>query len=100
MAKPNTRNIITAILLLLLGLLQYQLWIGEGSVPGALQLSRTLGAQRMENARLAQRNQALAAEVRDLKKGHAAIEERARTGLGMIKRGETFYQVVEEPAKP
>ena len=57
-------------------------------------LERTIEAQVAENERLAERNRTLAAEVQDLKKGTTAIEERARTDLGMVGKSETFYQVV------
>ena len=88
------------ILLALLLLLQYPLWFGSGGAFALWALHREIDAQRAENARLAERNQALAAEVIDLKQGLEAIEERARAELGMIKKGETFYQVVEGRAVP
>ena len=85
---------------MLLGL-QSPLWIADGGVRDAYLLNRALDAQIAENERLAERNAALAAEVQDLKAGLAAIEERARNELGMIKEGETFYQVVDpQPAVP
>ena len=96
-------RVLPFILLLLLALLQYQLWFGIGSVPDAIQLKSRVDGQAIENASLVKRNAALEAEVSDLKQGTAAIEERARTDLGMIKKGETFYQIVQVPppaAKP
>jgi cell division protein FtsB len=84
---------VGAILLLL----QYPLWFGSGGVFAVWQLERETAAQRAENTRLRERNAALQAEVNDLKQGSAAIEERARTELGMVKKGETFYQVVGDP---
>ncbi|HET7651037.1 MAG TPA: cell division protein FtsB [Gammaproteobacteria bacterium] len=87
------------LLLLLLVLFQYQLWFGAGNLRKAWVLQRQVEAQMQENAELAKRNQTLAAEVKDLKQGQAAVEERARTDLGMIKKGETFYQIVQ-PAPP
>ncbi|HUL55437.1 MAG TPA: cell division protein FtsB [Usitatibacter sp.] len=78
---------------LLLGL-QYPLWIGKGSWTKVWELERTLAANREGNAKLKARNDALDAEVRDLKEGMEAIEERARLELGMIRRDEIFYQVV------
>ncbi len=86
---------IIAVLAVLFVLLQYKLWFGEGSMMEVWQLDRAIAAQAAENAQLRERNQALAAEVSDLKQGVEAIEERARRELGMIKKGETFYQVVE-----
>jgi cell division protein FtsB len=74
--------------------LQVRLWTGEGSVADVWRISKAVEAQRNENAGLQARNAALAAEVTDLKKGTAAIEERARSELGMIKEGETFFQVI------
>ena len=97
------RRLVPLALLLLLALLQYQLWFGVGSVPSAMRLRSQAEAQATENAGLAKRNAALQAEVADLKQGQAAIEERARTELGMVKKGESFYQIVQAPppaAKP
>jgi cell division protein FtsB len=86
--------VIAVLALLLLGL-QAKLWWGEGGWNEAQALRATVAEQKAENARLQQRNDALAAEVEDLKSGEAAVEERARSELGMIKPGETFYRVVE-----
>ena len=88
-------RIIAGILLLLFVLLQYDLWVGEGSLASAWRLQQEVTKQQQENDRLRERNAALAAEVVDLKQGLDAIEERARNELGMIKEGETFIQVVE-----
>ena len=76
-------------------LLQFKLWFGEGSVRDVWILDNAIAAQAAENNQLKVRNQTLAAEVDDLKQGLEAIEERARYELGMIKEGETFYQVVD-----
>ena len=75
--------------------LQYPLWIGKGSWTRVRELDRQLVEQRDNNARLKARNDVLDAEVRDLKEGSDALEERARLELGMIKRDEVFYQVVQ-----
>lgn len=88
---------IVGLLLVLLLALQYQLWISKDGLGELRQLSRSIKQQRHENATLTERNQVLKAEVQDLKSGLDALEERARSGLGMIKQGETFFQVVEEP---
>jgi cell division protein FtsB len=88
---------VTLILFVLLLLLQYPLWLGKGSWLKVWDLHRQVEAQQQAN-RLAQaRNAVLDAEVRDLKQGTAAIEERARSELGMIKRDEVFFQVLEDP---
>jgi len=87
------------LLLLLLVLFQYQLWFGTGNLRDAWTLQQQVQAQKQHNIELTKRNQKLAAEVKDLKTGQAAIEEQARTDLGMIKKGETFYQIVT-PAPP
>ena len=89
-------KIIIALLALLLLVLQYKLWLGDGNLPEVWQLRDAIEAQKVENEKLRQRNAALEAEVRDLKKGLEAIEERARSELGMIKKDETFFQVIEE----
>ncbi|MFZ3323065.1 MAG: cell division protein FtsB [Usitatibacter sp.] len=82
---------------LLLGL-QYPLWIGKGSWTKVWELERVLAQNREGNAKLKARNDALDAEVRDLKEGMEAIEERARLELGMIRKDEVFYQIVPAPA--
>ena len=81
-------------LAMLIALLQYPLWLGKGSWLKVSELDRHVAAQRASNAKLKARNDALDAEVRDLKEGSDALEERARMELGMIKRDEVFYQVV------
>jgi cell division protein FtsB len=74
--------------------LQYPLWIGKGGWTRVWELDRQLVVQREATARLKSRNDALEAEVVDLKEGFEAIEERARTELGMIRKDEVFYQLV------
>lgn len=76
-------------------LLQYPLWLGDGGALAVWRLKGDIAAQQEENARLTERNLVLEAEVNDLKQGLAAIEERARSELGMVKPGETFYQVID-----
>jgi cell division protein FtsB len=85
-------------LVVLLMLLQYPLWFGNGGLLTIWELRSEIAQQKVENARLRERNATLEAEVNDLKQGLAALEERARTGLGMVKKSETYYQVVETPA--
>ncbi|MFO7305280.1 MAG: cell division protein FtsB [Gammaproteobacteria bacterium] len=89
---------LAAALLVVLVLLQYRLWLGDGGMREVRRLRAEIAAQMQENEALRERNRTLAAEVQDLKKGTAAIEERARTDLGMIGEGETFYQVVTDPS--
>ncbi len=91
--------LVYALIALLL-VLQYPLWFGNSSAVNLWRLQREITTQRAENARLAERNAALEAEVLDLKNGLAAIEERARSELGMVKKGETFYQVIEKDRAP
>ena len=79
-------------------LLQYRLWLSDDGVHELTRLSAAVERQKAENAELVERNRQLAAEVTDLKAGMSAIEERARSDLGMIGRNETFYQVV--PVRP
>jgi cell division protein FtsB len=82
-------------LLLLLVILQVTLWFGGGGLLELWDQHQEVEAQRNENARLRERNEALNAEVLDLKQGLDAVEEHAREDLGMVKEGEVFYQVVE-----
>ena len=86
---------LLTLLIILLVYLQYRLWFGEGSLQDVWQLHQEVGFQRQENIELRERNAALDAEVQDLQQGLDAIEEHAREDLGMVKEGETFYQVVE-----
>ncbi|MGB8636348.1 MAG: cell division protein FtsB [Rhodanobacteraceae bacterium] len=87
-------RVIFALLFVLLLILQYTLWLGDGGYRDVSWLRKQVAAQKAENKRLEERNKALAAEVEDLKQGKQAIEGRARSELGLIKPGETFYQVV------
>jgi len=93
-------RIVLVLLLALLGWLQYRLWFGAGGEREVAQLRAQVERQRHDNAGLQQRNDALAAEVEDLKSGEAAVEERARNELGMIRPGETFYRVIEPEQAP
>jgi cell division protein FtsB len=86
---------LTLIFVILIALLQYPLWLGKGSWLRVWDLNRQLKVQQEKNSALKARNDSLDAEVRDLKSGKAAIEERARSELGMVKQDEVFYQVLE-----
>ncbi len=88
------------VLGVLLVALQGPLWFGNGGIFALRELRTELGQQQTENHRLRERNQALGAEVLDLKLGLEAVEERARVELGMVRRGETFYQLVERRNDP
>ena len=89
---------LAGALLVVVLLLQYRLWLSGDGVHELTRLSAAVERQKAENAEAAARNEQLVAEVADLKAGMAAIEERARSELGMIGRNETFYQVV--PVRP
>lgn len=82
---------ILFILLLCFAGLQYRLWIGPGSWEDIVSVRRDIKKQRAVNEQLAQRNQALETDVKDLKHGTESVEERARSELGLIRKGETFY---------
>ena len=89
---------IALILIMLLIGLQLKLWSGSNSMRDVDTLRVAVKKQADENSKLVQRNQALGADVLDLKHGDQAVEARARTELGLIKSGEIFYQVVDQPA--
>ena len=89
-------RIFIGILILLFVWLQYKLWYTDGGLLELWDLKYAIAEQENTNAALAAKNKVLAAEVEDLKLGIAAIEERARDELGMIKEDETFYQVVND----
>jgi cell division protein FtsB len=83
----------------LLVLIQYPLWLGKGSWLRVWDVDQQIQSQRESNARLKARNAALDAEVRDLKQGFEAIEERARSELGMVRQDEIFFQLLDDPAR-
>ncbi len=88
-------KLLAISLITFLAILQYDLWLGEGSLTSAWKMENAIEQQQQENTRLQARNDALAAEVQDLKGGLAAIEERARSELGMARDKETFIQVID-----
>ena len=101
-------KLLTLALVVLIALIQYPLWLGKGSWLRVWEVDQQIRAQRNVNGQLQTRNAALEAEVRDLKVGLDAVEERARSELGMIRQDEIFFQVLEPapaarapgPAKP
>ncbi len=88
-------KIIAFVLLVLLIWLQYKIWLQDGGLPEVMQLQQEIETVKTEVQKLQERNSSLDAEVKDLKKGLRAIEERARSEMGMIKKGEIYYQVIE-----
>ena len=92
-----TGRIIFAVLVLMFVGLQYKLWFDKGSVPRAHALEQDLNELNAKNDEAKQKNAVLEADVRDLEKAGEAIEERARSELGMVKKGETLFQVKERP---
>ncbi len=87
------RLLIIALILIFI-MLQYRLWFGDGSLSEVVQLSRELELQKQKLRELEERNRKLEAQVLDLQNGFDAYEEKARHDLGMIKEGETFFQIV------
>lgn len=90
---------LTLLLLVLLGWLQYSLWLGKNGVHDLVLVESDVAAQKSNNAQLKARNDRLFAEIDDLNGGQEAIEERSRNELGMIKPGEIFFSLVQEQAK-
>jgi len=86
-------RILALVFALLILALQYPMWLGKGGWLQVRELDRQVEAQRQANAELKARNAALDADVRDLKQGYEAIEERARSDLGMIRHDEVFFQL-------
>lgn len=89
-------KVLSVILTALIILLQYPLWLGKGSWLKVWEVDQQVTTQHDINEKLKTRNAALDAEVRDLKQGYEAIEERARTELGMIRQDEVFFHVLED----
>ena len=92
-------KILAAVLVGLIVLIQIPLWLGKGGWLRAWQLEEVVEKEKGKNAQLERRNSGLAAEVKDLKTGTEAVEERARYELGMVRKDEVFYQVTDEKAK-
>lgn len=88
-------KVFTCILIVLLVLLQHRLWSGKNSWPDYLQLKTEIFTQTLENKNLIAKNKLQFKEIKDLKSGLDAVEERARNQLGLIKEGESFYRFVE-----
>ena len=93
-AMRNPNWLLAVLVMLLLGL-QYRLWVGDGSLAQVTDLKQQIAEQQGENQRLLERNRILEAEVMELKSGMETVEERARHELGMVKEGETLYQLTE-----
>jgi len=91
-------RLLIVLLILALAGLQYRLWFGDGSLSEVVRLGKQLENQKQKLNELDSRNRRLEAQVLDLQNGLDAYEEKARNDLGMIKRGETFYQLVTPPA--
>ena len=89
-------KILAGILGALIVAIQFPLWLGKGWWLRVWELDQQVAAQRAQNARLEARNAGIAAEVRDLKQGLEAVEERARYELGLVRPDEIFFQVVEK----
>ena len=92
-------RLITAVLLIILVLLQYRLWFGKNNVLEYFELESEITRQIVDNEKLIQRNKLLYADTDDLKSGTEAIEERARNELGLIKTGETFFRIIPKDKK-
>lgn len=92
-----TRWLVLAALVLCFILLQRQLWFSTGSLPHGWHLAAQVNQQQKANAALRKKNARHQEEIRNLKNGTAAVEEYAREDLGLVKKGETFYQIVQAP---
>jgi cell division protein FtsB len=92
---PRRASLVTVALVLLLGVVQLELWFGKGGLPRVADLQRKLGTQQAANAEARTANERLAAEVRDLKEGLEMVEEKARLELGMVKPDEVLVQITK-----
>ncbi|MCF2950973.1 cell division protein FtsB [Yersinia pestis subsp. pestis] len=90
---------LTLLLLVLLGWLQYSLWLGKNGIHDFVRVKEDVAAQEANNSTLKARNDQLFAEIDDLNGGQEAIEERARNELSMIKPGESFYRLVPDQSR-
>jgi len=87
---------LLAILVIVLTALQYRLWVGEGSLAHAHRLDADINLQKAENEKMRERNRIMDVEVEELKTGLDTIEERARNDIGLIKKDETFFMIVDQ----
>jgi len=88
---------VLLVLLILFGVLQYRLWLGEGGLAERHRLQQQIEEQARINEQLRARNAVLEREVLELQTGNEGVEQRAREQLGLVREGETYYQVVEDP---
>ncbi len=89
-------RVFAVVMVLMLAILQYRLWVGDGSLAEVWALKGQVEAQGTQNAALTQRNRRLEADVIDLKQGNEVVEDRARHELGLIRHDETFFQIVDQ----
>lgn len=89
-------KLILGALIVLLLLMQYEFWFSDGGMKTVWKMQKDISTQTQKNAALDKRNQILIAEIKDLQSGNAAIEARARDDLGMVKKGEVYYQIVNK----
>ena len=90
---------LALVFVLLIAALQYPMWLGKGGWLQVRELGRAIGVQHATNVKLKARNDALDADVRDLKTGFEAVEERARSELGMVRQDEVFFQLQSAPGR-
>jgi len=90
------KHLVVAVLIVMIGWMQWRLWVGEGSFAHVSGLEQEVNQNLSENEQKRQRNQVLKAEIFDLRAGLEAVEEKARSEFGLIKEGETFFLLVEE----
>ena len=91
----NSVRWLTGLLVTLFLVLQYQLWLGQGGLMSLRRMQQNIDKQKVLNAQYKKRNDEIMANIEELKKGHQAVEARARNDLGMVKKGEVLYQVVK-----
>ncbi len=89
-------NMIVGVFVIVLIFLQYRLWVSPDGIQDLLRFKRALAAQTIENENLKKRNQDLLFQIERIQNSHHETEARARNGLGMIKKGETFYQIIRQ----
>lgn len=85
---------LVVVLIAILFFLQYRLWVQHNGIADTWQLDKEVAIQQQQNEEISERNKALMAEVKNLKEGNQIVAEHAREELGMIKKGEQFYQII------